>query len=107
MIDSSEFWAGIIGVVAGGVVTTLGHLIVHNRQTADARKRDEKRKAILTEMLENPGPEGWREMNTMANVIGANRDETARLLIDLDARASETGKDVWAFIKDKPIPKPN
>lgn len=107
MIESSEFWAGIIGVVVGGVVTTLGHLIVHHWQTAAARKRDEKRKAILTEMLNNPGPEGWRKMETMANVIGASRDETARLLIELDARASETGKDVWAFIKDKPIPKPD
>ena len=40
MIESSEFWAGIIGVVVGGVVTTLGHLIVHHWQTAAARKRD-------------------------------------------------------------------
>ena len=46
-------------------------------------------------------------METMANVIGASRDEAARLLIELDARASETGHDVWAFIKDKPIPKPD
>lgn len=107
MIESSEFWAGIIGVVVGGVVTILGHWIVHHWQTAAARKRDEKRKAILTEMLNNPGPKGWRKMETMANVIGASRDETARLLIELDARASETGKDVWAFIKDKPIPKPD
>ena len=106
MIDSGEFWAGIVGVVVGGAVTTIGHLIVHHWQTADSRKRDEKRKAILTDMLNHPGPEGWRKMETMANVIGASRDETARLLIELDARASETGEDVWAFIEDKPIPKP-
>lgn len=102
----SEFWAGIIGVVVGGVVTTAGHLIIHHWQTADARKRDEKRKTMLTDMLNNPGPTGWRKMETMAGVIGASREETARLLIELDARASETGKDVWAFTKDKPLPDP-
>ncbi len=51
MIESNEFWAGIIGVVVGGVVTTLGHLIVHHWQTTAARKRDEKRKAILTRII--------------------------------------------------------
>lgn len=103
----TEFWAGIIGVVIGGVVTTVGHLIVSHQQTTKARKLDERRKALLSAMLSRPGPEGWRKMETMANVIGASRDETARLLIELDARSSESGRDVWAFIKDKPLPKPD
>ncbi len=102
---SSELWTGIVGVVVGGLLTILGHYILHRIQTESARKRDQKRKVILTEMLNNPGPNGWRKMETMSNVIGASRDETARLLIELDARASETGTDAWAFIKDKPLPK--
>ena len=102
----NEFWAAIIGVVVGGVVTTLGHLSIHRWQTAGERQRDEKRKAMLASMLDNPGPSGWRKMETMAGVIGATREETARLLIELDARASETGKDVWAFTKNKPLPGP-
>ncbi len=100
-----EFWAGIIGVVVGGAVTIVGHWLLHRWQTAAARKRDDKRKAMLTEMLESPGPTGWRKMETTANVIGASREETARLLVELDARASESGADVWAFVKDKPLPK--
>ena len=103
----TEFWAGILGVVVGGIVTTAGHLITHHLQTKNARKRDKTRKALLTKMLNNPGSNGWRTMDTMANVIGASRDETARLLIDLDARASEGNNDVWAFIKNKPLPKPS
>ena len=102
----NEFWAAIIGVVVGGVITTLGHLIIHHWQTAGERQRDEKRKAMLTRMLNNPGPSGWRKMETMAGVIGATREETARLLIELDARASETGNDVWAFTKNMPLPNP-
>ena len=100
----SEFWAGIIGVLVGGIVTTIGHLVIEHWKTKRARKRDDKRKQMLTRMLENPGPTGWRKMETMSAVIGASHDETARLLIEIDARASETGTDVWAFIRDKPLP---
>ncbi len=99
-----EFWAGIVGVIVGGIITTAGHIIVDRWKAADTRKRDKKRKAMLTDMLKNPGPTGWRKMETMAGVIGASREETARLLVELNARASETGEDVWAFIKDKPLP---
>jgi hypothetical protein len=44
-------------------------------------------------------------MKTMSGVIGASREETARLLIEVDARASESGNDSWAYTKIKPIPK--
>lgn len=100
----SEFWAGIFGVVVGGAVTTIGHLVVHHWQTRKGRELDQKRKQLLVSMLSNPGPNGWRSMTTLGNVIGASRDETARLLIELDARSSETGEDVWAFTKHKPLP---
>jgi hypothetical protein len=55
-------------------------------------------------MLDNPGPDGWRKMQALSGVIGASRDETALLLIDIGARASETGNDVWAYIAQKPLP---
>lgn len=103
---SSEFWAGIIGVLVGGLLTILGQYLLHRWQTDAARKRDVKRKAMLANMLENPGPTGWRKLETMANVIGANREVTARLLIELNARASESGRDVRAFVRKKPLPDP-
>jgi hypothetical protein len=59
-------------------------------------------------MLDNPGPTGWRRMETLSGVIGASRDETARLLIEVDARCSEKvadGNDVWAYVKNKPLPR--
>ncbi|KPQ06085.1 MAG: hypothetical protein HLUCCA12_12815 [Rhodobacteraceae bacterium HLUCCA12] len=68
------------------------------------RERDLKRKAMLRQMLNNPGAQGWRSMKTMSGVIGANREETARLLIEIGARASETGNHVWALTKNKPLP---
>src|SRR5690606_523685 len=101
----NEFWAGIIGVLVGGAVTVAGQWLKHQWATQDSPARDQKRKALLTQMLNNPGPEGWRDMKTLSGVIGASRDETARLLIEIGARSSETGAGVWAFIKDKPLPQ--
>ena len=47
-------------------------------------------------------------MTTLSSVIGASREETARLLIELGARGNEkaNGNDVWAFIINKPLPPP-
>lgn len=101
----NEFWLGILAVFIGAILTTVSHVVISWAQTAPARKRDEKRKAMLRELLRNPGPTGWRKMTTLSNVVGLDRDETARLLIEIDARASESGEDVWAFIADKPLPK--
>jgi len=95
---------GFIGVVLGSALTIGGQWLKHLWQTSDARERDKKRKSMLEHMLENPGPNGWRKMETLSGVIGATRDETAQLLIEIDARASETGSDTWAYIKNKPLP---
>jgi hypothetical protein len=103
------FWLGILGVTIGSGVTLVGQWIKHRWETKAARDRDEKRKALLRQMLDNPGPKGWRRMEAMSGVIGADREETARLLIEIDARSSEKaadGNDVWAYIKKKPLPSP-
>lgn len=100
----SSFWWGVFGTTIGSAVTLLGQWIKHNWETKNARKRDDGRKALLRQMLDNPGPTGWRKMSTLSRVIGASQDDTARLLIEIGARGSETGNDVWAYAKDKPLP---
>ena len=107
--DGIELWAAIIGAgaaIIGGIVTIVGQGILDYIRAAPKRKLDGARKAYLKEMLDNPGPTGWRKMQTMSRVIGASEDETARLLIELKARGNEKDNNVWAYIKDKPIPKP-
>jgi len=99
-----SFWSGIIGVVVGSATTVVGQWLRHRWQTSELRKRDQKRKSMLRQLLDNPGPTGWRTMETLSSVIGVDRDGAARLLIEIDARASETGNDVWAYIRDKPLP---
>lgn len=106
----ADFWLGVLGAGLGSGVTLFGQWVQHRWETGAARDRDAKRKTLLRQMLDNPGPTGWRRMETLSGVIGASRDETARLLIEIDARSSEAvaagGNDVWAYIRDKPLPDP-
>jgi hypothetical protein len=98
-----DFWLGLFGASFGSAITLAGQWCKHRWETSETRKRDDGRKALLRQMLDNPGPTGWRAMATMSGVIGANRDETARLLIDIGARASENGEDMWAYLNKKPL----
>lgn len=100
----TTFCETILASVIGGGIAIAGQYAAHLIQTADARRRDDKRRTVLRTMLANPGPQGWRSLKTMSNVIGATEEETARLLVEIDARADEKGRGVWAFIKDKPLP---
>jgi hypothetical protein len=64
---------------------------------------DEKRKELLTKMLSNPA-HPWRKLTTMANAIGANEEETKRLLLEIDARGSTTGNGNWGLIARVGLP---
>ena len=96
---------GVLGAGTGSAITLVGQWCKHRWETSEGRMREAGRKAMLQEMLNNPGATGWRKMAALSAVVGASRDETARLLIDIKARASETGNDTWAYLKDKPLPK--
>lgn len=101
----SDFWLGILGTGVGSAITLAGQWLKHCWETKTVRKRDDDRKALLRQMLDNPGTTGWRKLVTLSRVIGASPDETARLLIEIGARGSEAEEQVWAYIKEKPLPK--
>ena len=100
----TTFCQTVFASIVGGTLAVAGQYVMYLIQNAAARRRDAKRRAVLKIMLANPGPQGWRSINTMSNVIGASNDETARLLVELDARADEKGSGMWAYIRDKPLP---
>lgn len=94
-------FGALIGAAAaiGGVV--LKDVLERRRRDAD----DAPRKALLLQMLTNrPSGVEWRKMETLSRVIGASREQTARLLISIGARGSEAENDVWALISEKPLP---
>jgi len=96
---------GLAGAIIGAAAAILAVIIKDNREAARREKVDEPRRNLLRQMLDNPKYE-WRRMDTLSAVIGATREETARLLIEIGARRSERsdGEDVWSYIKNHPLP---
>ena len=48
---------------------------------------------------------GWRKTATLSRVIGADREVTTRLLIEIGARGSESEDEVWGLIDEHPLDK--
>jgi hypothetical protein len=99
-----EVLIGFIGALVGAAAALGGIVLKHSLEVADGERRDGPRRRVLLQMLENPGPDGWRQFEALARVIGADRAETTRLLVEVGARGSEKGNDVWALVSKKPLP---
>lgn len=102
---TSEVVAGLVG----GLTAISGQLFVHWYQQRPQAQLDESRKESLRFMLDPKNmpdsvSDGWRKIETLQRVIGADRETTTRLLVEIGARGSMKNADVWALIRDKPIP---
>lgn len=66
---------------------------------------NEFRKDLLKKTLLTAGEAGWMSVNTLAHIIGADRDATRALLIEIGARGlMKTDKEVWPLISRNPLP---
>jgi len=92
------FWRGT------GLLVIAGNLLLNWLQHRDEKTLDDARKKLLEKML---NATDWRKLSTLFRVIGADRDTTTRLLIELGARGSETlrpdGEEVWGLISKHPL----
>ena len=94
--------AAFIGALSSILTTVVSHCL---KEWSLSRK-DKCRKELLRKMLEaeNPAyPDRWRRLSTLMHVIGANEETTKRLLLEIGARASEDGKDIWGLVKHHPL----
>jgi hypothetical protein len=97
---------GLIGVIVGSVITVLGNLILHWLKYHPQRNLDKQRKTILNQMLQDERFENkWRKLSTLSRVIGADEETTKRLLIEIQARASEKEDGLWGLIEYHPFSK--
>lgn len=99
----------LIAGVAGGLIAVGGQLVVHWAQQRPQRKLDESRKETLKRLLDpehmpDSCKDGWRNLSTLQRVIGADRETTTRLLVEIKARGSTGKSEAWALIRDKPLP---
>ena len=95
---------GFIGVLVGAVISVIGGVVTHYlRQRAQA-KRDEPRRKLLTLMLEDDRfPGRWRKLDTLMHVIGSDEAAAKRLLLEIGARGSEDGQELWGLTKYHPF----
>lgn len=103
--DHSAAFA-FLGALVGSLFSILGVVVHHCLRERSIAKRDAPRKKVLRDMLEaeNPAyPERWRKLDTLMHVTGANQETTKRLLLEIGARASEDGKDLWGLVKHHPL----
>lgn len=93
---------GLAGAVIGSVATVAGNIAIHFAKERSEAKKDKPAKALLTELL-NHNEHTWRNLATLAHVIGANEEKTKQLLLEIGARASEDGKALWALKSKAPL----
>jgi hypothetical protein len=89
---------GLAGVVVGGLLQLLAQYLTSQGQ----RRVDRKRKEILRSMLNHPDYK-WRSLDQCKKVIGADDATTQRLLIEINARASETNANSWGLMSRNPF----
>ncbi len=109
VVRDTQFWiavVGILGVVVGSLATIGGNILLNWLQGRKQKSLDEARKGLLQQMLTE---RDWRKLSTLSRVIGADYDETRRLLIAINARGSELPKDdhdeAWGLISKHPLSK--
>jgi hypothetical protein len=109
VVDSMKYQTaifGMIGVIVGAAITALSNLLIHYMRQRSKSKADKPRKKLLLTMLRDrtpPHQQGWRNFTTLQHVIGADDKTARRLLLEIGARASEDGQDLWALLEDHPL----
>ena len=104
-VEFGVAWVGFLGVAVGAVFGFLAALVPHVLKERSARRRDAPRKKLLLKMLEDDRfPGRWRKLATLQHVVGADAETAKQLLLEIDARASEDGQELWSLLKYHPLP---
>ncbi|MBE0448830.1 MAG: hypothetical protein IBX64_12205 [Actinobacteria bacterium] len=93
---------GVGGAVIGSIATLAGNFLMHWLKNRDEKNKEKPARELLTEMLSHNGYT-WRKLDTLMHVIGANEETTKRLLLEVGARASEDGQNLWALKSRAPL----
>jgi hypothetical protein len=107
VVSDTKFWIALIGLagaVIGSLLTIGGNLLLHWLREKPQNDLDKNRIAMLKTMLDDDRfPEKWRKLSTLSAVIGANEEDTKRLLFKAGARGSEKADGKWGLIKNHPF----
>ncbi|WP_343857401.1 hypothetical protein [Aliiglaciecola litoralis] len=103
VISDTKFWIGIIGLlgaIVGSLLTIFGNVLLHWIKQKPQNELERSRIKMLKDMLSDDRfPDKWRLLSTMSAVIGADNEETKRLLFKAGARGSEKADGKWALVE--------
>lgn len=103
--NNASLWialSGSIGVVVGALITMSGNLLIVWLKDKSQKKSDEIRQEILTHLLESKDYK-WRNLTTLAAVVGCSEEDTKNHLILINARGSEKNDGKWGLISRNPL----
>ncbi|MDP2714149.1 hypothetical protein [Rheinheimera sp.] len=108
VISDTKFWIaiiGLVGAVIGSLLTMFGNILLHWIKEKPQSDLEKSRINMLVTMLDDDRfPQKWRSLSTLSAVIGANDEETKRLLFKAGARGSEKADGKWGLVKNHPFP---
>lgn len=96
-------WAAILGAVVGGILTVIGNVIMHWLKSYRTNKLNDARRKTLKRLLSHKKYK-WRELDTLMASIGADKETTCELLLEIEARAGIPNGQVWALEERAPYP---
>lgn len=112
MATTGEITAGLIGGFAGGALGVLSahvgsYYAPRKLEEWRAHQKDEPRKQLLRDLLDDRRFPDGRYLDTLRVVTGTSAEECRRLLIEVDARGvileGRDQRELWALIKNKPL----
>ena len=105
--NDTRTWVAVVGVIStivGAVIVLLGNLLLEWFKNRLQRSVDTQRRRLLMRMLEHE-KHSWRELTTLARVIGCTEEQTKNHLIAINARGNENNKEVWGLLSRNPFSK--
>ncbi|MFN9726514.1 hypothetical protein [Acidovorax sp.] len=105
IVGDTKFWialVGVVGVVAGSLLNLVGSFALEWFKRKFQRDMDCARRKILLQMLNDEAFQ-WRNLSTLAAVIGCDEEQTKNHLIAIGARGSEKNDGKWGLITRYPL----
>ena len=105
IVSDTKFWialVGVIGAIVGSVLTLAGNFAMELFKGKKQKQIDDARRSILKEMLEDEAFQ-WRNLSTLAAVVGCDEEQAKNHLIAIGARGSEKNDGKWGLISRQPL----
>lgn len=105
IVGDTKFWialVGVIGAIAGSLLTLIGSFALEWFKRKPQRDIDCAREKLLIQMLSDTAFQ-WRNLSTLAAVIGCDEEQTKNHLIAIEARGSEKNDGKWGLINRHPL----